>query len=218
MEKNLKNKFAYATFHCFFNWMIRVFTCGLEDWGPISGWVIPKSQWMILDASLLNTQNYKAWIKGKWSNPGTGVAPFFTSRCISYWKGSLRVALNYGRQLNIYIYIYSVCVCVYVCVCVCERERERERERALIRLCVCHWIKTILYGRLAVGHTVGAPLLGQGPIQLCICVPAEFAQTILNITVEFSWGFLLMVLPYYRSKLYCHSSRGRSWIQTFSFS
>ena len=24
---------------------------------------------MVLDASLLNTQHYKVWLKGKWSNP-----------------------------------------------------------------------------------------------------------------------------------------------------
>ena len=53
----------------------------------------------------------------KWSNPGEGVAPSPTPRC-SYWKGSLLVPLDYGRQLyctqdlrtklnkNIYIYIY----------------------------------------------------------------------------------------------------------------
>ena len=33
------------------------------------------------------------------SNPGKGVAPSLTSRCSSYWKGSLLVALDYGRQL-----------------------------------------------------------------------------------------------------------------------
>ena len=42
----------------------------------------------------------------KWSNPGNGVGPSPISRCSSYWKGSLWVALNYGRQLYIYIYIY----------------------------------------------------------------------------------------------------------------
>ena len=30
----------------------------------------------------------------KWGNPGKGVAPSLTPRCSSYWKGSLRVALN----------------------------------------------------------------------------------------------------------------------------
>ena len=30
---------------------------------------------MILDASLLNNQHYNVQIKGKWNNPGKGVAP-----------------------------------------------------------------------------------------------------------------------------------------------
>ena len=35
----------------------------------------------------------------KWSNPGKGVAPSPTPWCSSYRKGSLRVTLDYGRQL-----------------------------------------------------------------------------------------------------------------------
>ena len=38
----------------------------------------------------------------KWSNPWKGVAPSPTPRCRSYWKESLLVALNYGRQLIYY--------------------------------------------------------------------------------------------------------------------
>ena len=30
---------------------------------------------MVLDASLLNTQRYKVWIKRNWSNPGEKVVP-----------------------------------------------------------------------------------------------------------------------------------------------
>ena len=45
--------------------MVRVCTNGLGDLGSIPGRVIPKTQKMVLDASLLNTQYYKAWIKGK---------------------------------------------------------------------------------------------------------------------------------------------------------
>ena len=37
----------------------RVFTNGPRDRGSILGRVIPKTQKMLLDASLLNTQNYK---------------------------------------------------------------------------------------------------------------------------------------------------------------
>ena len=42
-----------------------VFANGPGDLGSIPGRVIPKTQKMVLDASLLNTQHYKVWIKGK---------------------------------------------------------------------------------------------------------------------------------------------------------
>ena len=38
-------------------------------------------------------------LRTKWSNPGKGVAPSATPRCCSNWKGNLRVALDYGRQI-----------------------------------------------------------------------------------------------------------------------
>ena len=45
--------------------MARVFINGPGDLGSIPGRVIPKTQKMVLDASLLNTQHYKVRIKGK---------------------------------------------------------------------------------------------------------------------------------------------------------
>ena len=45
--------------------MRRVFTNGPGDWGSIPGWVITKTQKMVVDANLLNIQHYKVWIKGK---------------------------------------------------------------------------------------------------------------------------------------------------------
>ena len=42
-----------------------VFANGLGEQGSIPGWVIPKTQKMVFDASLLNTQQYKVGIKGK---------------------------------------------------------------------------------------------------------------------------------------------------------
>ena len=45
--------------------MGRVFTNGLGDQGSIQGRVIPKSQKMVLNAALLNTQHYKVQIKSK---------------------------------------------------------------------------------------------------------------------------------------------------------
>ena len=43
----------------------RVFTNGLENWGSISGRVILKTQKMVLNATLLNTQHNKLRIKGE---------------------------------------------------------------------------------------------------------------------------------------------------------
>ena len=45
--------------------MSSVFANELGDWGSISCHVIPKTQKMVLDASLLNTQHYKVCIKSK---------------------------------------------------------------------------------------------------------------------------------------------------------
>ena len=44
---------------------VRMLANGLGDQGSIPGRIIPKTQKMVLDTSLLNTQNYKVWIKGK---------------------------------------------------------------------------------------------------------------------------------------------------------
>ena len=82
----------------------RVFTNGPGNLGSIPGRVIPKTLEMVLDTSLLNTQQYKVRIiRVKWSNPRKGVASSPTPRCSSYWKGSLLVALDYGRQLYFYL-------------------------------------------------------------------------------------------------------------------
>ena len=42
----------------------RVYANGPGDWSSISGRVIPKTQKMVLDISLLNTQHYKVRFKG----------------------------------------------------------------------------------------------------------------------------------------------------------
>ena len=68
---------------------------------------------MVLDASLLNTQHYKVRIKGKVEQSREGVAPSPTPWCSSYRKGSLRVTLDYGRQLYLLIYIY-IYIYIYI--------------------------------------------------------------------------------------------------------
>ena len=40
------------------------------DQGSVPGWVIPNPQKTVLDTYLLNTQQYKVCIKGKWSIQG----------------------------------------------------------------------------------------------------------------------------------------------------
>ena len=87
---------------------VRVFANGPGDLGSIPGRVIPKTQKMVLDASLLNTQHYKVRIKGKVEQFREGVAPSPTPWCSSYRKGSLRVTLDYGRQL----YLWHINLCV----------------------------------------------------------------------------------------------------------
>ena len=45
--------------------MVRVFASGPGELGSIPGQIIPKIQKTVLDASLLNIQQYKVGIKGK---------------------------------------------------------------------------------------------------------------------------------------------------------
>ena len=49
----------------FIGLMSRVFANGPGDRGSILGRIIPKSQRMVLDAALLNTQHYRVRIKSK---------------------------------------------------------------------------------------------------------------------------------------------------------
>ena len=76
----------------------RVFTNILGDLDLILGCVIPKTLKMVLDTSLLNTQWYKIGIKGRVEQSSEMSSTFPTPRCKSYWKGTLLVALDYGRQ------------------------------------------------------------------------------------------------------------------------
>ena len=92
---------------------VRVFANGPGDLGSIPGHVIPKTQKMVLDASLLNTQHYKVRIKGKVEQSREGVAPSPTPWCSSYRKGSLRVTLDDGRQLYFFYKHVHIHVCIY---------------------------------------------------------------------------------------------------------
>ena len=65
--------------------------------------VFAKDSKMVLDASLLNTQHVWLQIKGKVEQSRERSSALPTPWCSSYRKGSLRVALDYGRQLYFYL-------------------------------------------------------------------------------------------------------------------
>ena len=85
--------------------MGRVFDNGPGDLGSIPGRVIPKTWKMVLDAALLNTQQYKVRIKGKveQSRERSSALPQHLI-VVAIEKGSLLVVLDYGRQLYLLIY------------------------------------------------------------------------------------------------------------------
>ena len=109
-KKKSKKRFQNINSVIYLGWvpdigLVRVFANGPGDLGSIPGRVIPKTQKMVLDTSLLNTQHYKVQIKGKVEPSREGVAPSPTPWCSSYRKGSLRVTLDYGRQLYLLTYL-----------------------------------------------------------------------------------------------------------------
>ena len=85
-----------------------MFTNGPEDLGSISGRVIPKTLKMVLDASLLNTQQYKVRIKGKAIQGKEQHLPLHIAVVPiekgAFWSPSTRVT-NFTYFLYIYICI-----------------------------------------------------------------------------------------------------------------
>ena len=64
MNSDLFKNITYKLF-IYIGLVGRVLANGLGDWGSIPGQFIPKTQKMVLDTSLLNTQHYKVHIKSK---------------------------------------------------------------------------------------------------------------------------------------------------------
>ena len=87
-----------------------MFVSGLGDLGSIPGRVIPKTLKMVLDTSLLNTQQYKVRIKGKVEQSrerGSALPRHLSVVAIekgTFWLPSTKVA-NF-TYIYIYIYIY----------------------------------------------------------------------------------------------------------------
>ena len=75
--------------------MSRVFTNGRGDLGSIPGHIIPKNLKMVLDTSLLNTQQYKIHIKGKVKQSLERSSPLPYTLAIengAFWSPSITVA------------------------------------------------------------------------------------------------------------------------------
>ena len=103
------------------NIIVRVFTNGPGDRVSIPGQVISKTQKMVLDASLLNTQVLRYGSRVKWSNPGKGEVPSSSPR----WKGNLRSAFDKGYKL------YFICI-------------KRDLASNNLQWLMCHKTKTII--------------------------------------------------------------------------
>ena len=89
----------------------RVFANGLGERGSIPGRVIPKTQKMVYDTSMLNTQHYKVHIKSKvdqsreWSN----VLPLHLS-VVALEKGAFRLL---SPTISLYLQFFSLKVFYY---------------------------------------------------------------------------------------------------------
>ena len=87
--------------------MNRVFANGPEDWVSILGRVIPKMQKIVLDAALLNTQNYKVHIKGKVEQSWDGV--------VAIKKGAFRSpSTKFANFTYFYIYYWDEAIYIYI--------------------------------------------------------------------------------------------------------
>ena len=109
--------------------MSRVFTSGLEDPSSIPGRVIPKTQKMVLDAALLNTQHYKVRIKGQveQSREWSSALPY-TSCVVAIEKGAFGSPSTKVAKFTLltrcslvsypeYLIYFWVCVGWVLCLC-----------------------------------------------------------------------------------------------------
>ena len=88
--------------------MSSVFANGLGDQASIPDRVKSKTQKMVLDSALLNTQYYKVRIKGKveQSRERSGALPLHFS-VVAFQKEAFRAPSTKGRQLYLLTYQWS---------------------------------------------------------------------------------------------------------------
>ena len=123
----------YASFCCFvliIGLVGRVFAKGPGDLGSIPGSVVPKTLKIVLDTSLLNTQQYKVRIKRKveWSREKSSALPY------TFWSPSTTVA-NFTTLLMIGWILQHVDTWVILC-----RRRFYFLSLSATVICVGTWI------------------------------------------------------------------------------
>ena len=101
----------------FFGLVCRALANDPEDLGSIPGWVIAKIFKMVLDNSLLNTQQYMVCIKGKVEQSWERSSLPLHLGVVAIEKGAFRLPSTTVANFTLLSYIY-ICVCVCVCVCV----------------------------------------------------------------------------------------------------
>ena len=107
----------------------RAFANDPGDWGLVPGRVTPKTQKMVLDISLLNTQHYKKRIKGKVEQfrERTSALPYTS------------VALYYDRQLYFYEHMF-VCTYIYIYIYIYKH----------VKTCICSYIYIIMHAYIYI--------------------------------------------------------------------
>ena len=96
-----------------------MFANGPGDSDSIPGRVIPKTQEMVLNATLLYIQHYKVRIKGKVEQSSEQSSALLHLSLIAIEKGAFgSPSTNIANLTYFYTYIY-ICVCVYAYIWVC---------------------------------------------------------------------------------------------------
>ena len=88
-SRSPSTKVTNFTLHLLTGPLVWWLECSPGYLSSISGRVIPKTQKMVLDVSLLYTHHYKIRLKGKWTNPGNGVVSQLNFNAVAIEKGAI---------------------------------------------------------------------------------------------------------------------------------
>ena len=99
--------YIYLIIHVYICIVGRVFPTGLRDRGSLLGWIILTTQKVVLYAALLNTEHYKAWIKGNWSNPRKKNTTLLHFGVGANEKGTFESPLTKVANITFFAYVYT---------------------------------------------------------------------------------------------------------------